>query len=63
MEEIKENIETKRRLLWEKNIVMMWLYRIARSGGLLALEYEVGFIPKDMPSAPLFPGPETIMIF
>ena len=39
----------ERRLLWEKNLVMMWLYRIARSGGLLALEYEVGFIPKDMP--------------
>lgn len=28
---------------------VMRLYRIARSEGLLALEYEVGFIPKDMP--------------
>lgn len=27
---------------------VMRLYRIARSEGLLALEYEVGFIPKDM---------------
>lgn len=28
---------------------VMRLYRIARSEGLLALEYEVGFVPKDMP--------------
>lgn len=28
---------------------VMRLYRVARSEGLLALEYEVGFIPKDMP--------------
>lgn len=28
---------------------VMRLYRVVRSEGLLALEYEVGFIPKDMP--------------